>query len=182
MEDEHDGDSDDGNDHHNGFDKDENHLGYHRDGKRCNDRKCITADQFRIVITDGLGNLIYDNQINMALDGFAATAISRGAIEVNDTKLTKKISGVKASAEDKVLESTLYLYPNPTNTQFTLFLDGNSKDKIEVDMFDMLGKYIKHIESNDGQIIDFGQDLPTGAYFTTITQGTYQKKVRLIKQ
>lgn len=74
------------------------------------------------------------------------------------------------------------MYPNPTNKQFTLFLEGASKEKVQVEVFDMIGRLLKHIESNDGQAIEFGEELPTGAYFTVVCQGTYPKTVRLIKK
>jgi len=49
-------------------------------------------------------------------------------------------------------------------------------------LYDVLGRTVKHIESSDGQPIQFGEDLPTGAYFTIVSQGVNQKTVRLIKQ
>ncbi len=179
IDDEHDGDGDDDRDHHNGYDRDENRPGYHRDGKKCNDRKCIIPDQYRIQITTTTGIVVYDNQMNQLVSDFVASNITRGAIEVNDTKITKKVT---AAAPETTITSTLFVYPNPTSYKYTLFLEGGSKEKVQVEVFDMVGRLVKHIESNDGQVIEFGEDLPTGAYFTTVTQGTYQKTVRLIKQ
>jgi hypothetical protein len=73
-------------------------------------------------------------------------------------------------------------YPNPANYQFTLVVEGGSAEKVDVVLYDVLGRTVKHIESKDGQPIVFGEELPTGAYFTIVSQGVNQKTVRLIKQ
>ena len=74
------------------------------------------------------------------------------------------------------------VYPNPSDYQFTLILKGGSGETVQVEMFDMLGRLVQHIESSDGQSIIFGKELPVGAYFTTISQGSNKKTVRLLKQ
>ncbi|TDD98048.1 T9SS type A sorting domain-containing protein, partial [Flavobacterium cellulosilyticum] len=74
------------------------------------------------------------------------------------------------------------VYPNPAKYQFTLEVLGESKEKVDVMVYDALGRTIKHIESDAGQMIQFGEELPTGAYFTKVSQGTNQKTVRLVKE
>ena len=73
-------------------------------------------------------------------------------------------------------------YPNPSNQYFNVEMKGDSIEKVDIIVYDVLGRTIKHIESSDGQFIRFGDDLPTGAYFARISQGINQKTVRLIKQ
>jgi hypothetical protein len=105
---------------------------------------------------------------------FVASNITRGAIEVNDTKITKKVI---------VTEETnrLFVYPNPTSYKYALFLESKSAEKVQVEVYDMIGRLVKRIESSDGQIIEFGEDLPMGNYFAIVSQGTYQKTIQLIK-
>jgi hypothetical protein len=178
IDDEHDGDSDDDRDHHNGYDRDDNYPGYHRDGKKCNDRKCSIPDQFRIQISTTTGIVVYDNQMDQPVSDFVGLNITRGSIEVNDTKITKKVKEV----QETINVNTLFVYPNPTKYKYTLFLEGNSNENVQVEVFDMTGRLLKNIESTPGQIIEFGEDLPIGAYFAIVSQGTYKKTVRLIKQ
>jgi hypothetical protein len=113
--------------------------------------------------------------MNQPVSDFVASNITRGAIEVNDTKITKKVIVTEET-------SKLYVYPNPSSYKYTLFLESSSTEKVQVEVYDMIGRFLKHIESNDGQVIEFGEDLPAGTYFTTVSQGTYQKTVQLIKQ
>jgi hypothetical protein len=175
IDDEHDGDCDDDRDHHNGYDRDDNRPGYHRDGKKCNDRKCSIPDQFRIQITTTTGIVVYDNQMGQPVSDFVASNITRGAIEVNDTKITKKV--IIAEVPNR-----LYVYPNPSSYKYALFLESKSSEKVQVEVYDMIGRLLKRIESSDAQIIEFGEDLPTGTYFAIVSQGTYQKTVQLIKE
>jgi hypothetical protein len=73
-------------------------------------------------------------------------------------------------------------YPNPTDYQFTLVITGGKAEKVEVTVFDVLGKMVKHFEKNDSQPIIFGEELPSGSYIAVVSQGNNQKNVRLIKQ
>ncbi|TWI48062.1 putative secreted protein (Por secretion system target), partial [Flavobacterium glaciei] len=73
-------------------------------------------------------------------------------------------------------------YPNPSNQYFNVELKGVSTEKVDIKVYDVLGRTIKHVESINGQPVRFGDDLPSGTYIAIITQGTNQKTVRLIKQ
>jgi hypothetical protein len=73
-------------------------------------------------------------------------------------------------------------YPNPSNYQFTIEVEGGSTEKVEVDVFDIQGRSIKHIESIDNQTIMFGEELPTGTYIAIVNQGANRKTVKLIKK
>ncbi len=91
----------------------------------------------------------------------------------------------KQVKEIPVVESVPFnviAYPNPAKYQFTLVVEGGSKEKVGVMVYDVLGRTVKRIESTDGQPIQFGEELPTGAYFTIVSQGANQKTVRLIKE
>jgi hypothetical protein len=74
------------------------------------------------------------------------------------------------------------IYPNPAQYQFTLELEGGSSEKTEAVVYDLLGRMVKHIENNDLQPINFGEELPAGTYIVTVRQGENQKTIKLIKQ
>jgi|GEM_PF-5927412 len=73
-------------------------------------------------------------------------------------------------------------YPNPSNYQFTLEVEGSSTEKIEVEVYDMSGRHIKHIESDFNESIVFGDELPAGTYLTIVNQGSNRKALKLIKK
>jgi hypothetical protein len=73
-------------------------------------------------------------------------------------------------------------YPNPSSSQFTLLVEGDKNEKVEVLVYDMLARLVKRIEKTDGQPILFGEELPSGEYLTIVKQGENMKAVNLIKQ
>jgi hypothetical protein len=73
-------------------------------------------------------------------------------------------------------------YPNPSKHSFTIEIAGGSTQKVEVEVYDMLSRLVKHIESNDNQPILFGDNLPSGTYIARVTQGDNQKIIKVIKE
>jgi hypothetical protein len=89
---------------------------------------------------------------------------------------------VSKEVQPEVIPFDVKAYPNPTNYQFIIEVEGGSTEKVEVDVFDMQGRSIKHIESIDNQTIRFGEDLPAATYIAIVNQGTNQKSIKLIKK
>ena len=89
----------------------------------------------------------------------------------------KHIEVVEAAAVFKVTA-----YPNPSRSQFTLLVEGNKNEKVEVIVYDMMARMIKRIEKTDGEPILFGEELPSGEYLTIVKQGENMKAVNVIKQ
>ena len=71
--------------------------------------------------------------------------------------------------------------PNPTDYYFTLEIEGGSKEKIVVVVYDVLGKNVKRIENSSGQLIKFGEDMKAGVYLAEIVQGSNRKTIKLVK-
>jgi len=74
-------------------------------------------------------------------------------------------------------------YPNPTEHQFTLYLEGASNEKVDITVYDAIGRQVHKIERGDASgAIKFGENLKVGAYFVEVRQGTNRKTLKLIKQ
>ena len=74
-------------------------------------------------------------------------------------------------------------YPNPSENQFTLQLDGASNEKIMVVVYDAVGRQVKKIERSDNlSPIKFGEDLKVGTYIVEVRQGVNRRSLKLIKQ
>jgi hypothetical protein len=81
------------------------------------------------------------------------------------------------------IEFNVKAFPNPTENQFILVLESNSNEKINVVVYDALGRTVKKFErGNSQQPIYFGKDLKAGAYFVELRQGENRKTIKLIKQ
>ena len=103
------------------------------------------------------------------------------------------VSNAKTPHSDKMLveatvtdidptEFAVKVFPNPTDNQFTLVLEGGSSEKIEVLVYDMLARKVKRIEKNENQPIVFGEEFPVGEYIVLIRQGDNAKTLNLIKK
>ena len=85
-------------------------------------------------------------------------------------------------ANTTIDKNSFALYPNPTNTgEFTIQLAGSSADRLEVKVFDMLGKqvYGKQFETFENQIKVTEVALQTGIYLVQLNQKgkTYTQKL-----
>lgn len=74
------------------------------------------------------------------------------------------------------------IYPNPTNNEFLLNIDGGNGDQIEVIVCDLSGRKIEEYHYNDTYSMNFGKELPIGVYFAIIRQSSNEKILKLIKQ
>jgi hypothetical protein len=75
------------------------------------------------------------------------------------------------------------VFPNPSQDQFSLYLEGASNDKVHIVVYDAIGREVKKFEKEGGNIpVIFGRDLIGGAYFVEVRQGNNHKTVKLIKQ
>ncbi|WP_366187330.1 T9SS type A sorting domain-containing protein [Flavobacterium ovatum] len=89
---------------------------------------------------------------------------------------------LKPTLDTTPVKFDVIAYPNPSAYQFNLVVESDSSEKINVYVYEMSGKLLKHLVRDIGESIVFGSELPTGVYTVLINQGPYQKTVRLIKQ
>ncbi len=144
-----------------------------------------TVDLFRIKIYDKLTNrVVYDNQYGTGTtidDADPTTAISGGSIVIHEVKKnTGKAELVEKKSE--LLPFNVMAYPNPSSQYFIIAMKGASNEKVEIVVYDVLGRKVKQIEDIDGQEIKLGEKLPSGAYIAIVRQGVNQKAIRLIKE
>ncbi|NGY38052.1 T9SS type A sorting domain-containing protein, partial [Flavobacterium sp. XN-5] len=141
----------------------------------------IAPDQFRIKIW-GNNGVVYDNGLGAYDNSDASTVLGGGSIVIHEVK--GKISSKIVESPKSVVQGVFNViaYPNPSKNQFNLKVEGGSKEKFEVQVFDLLGRSVKRMEKTNGETIQFGEDLPAGSYITVINQGIETKTIRLIKK
>jgi hypothetical protein len=152
------------------------------------------TDMIAITIKDKNGKLFYASNTGTVSSTTSSTTLIKteggSNIQVRSgTSTTAKISdvsltlnNVKTKDDFEPTPFDIKAYPNPTQDQFTLVVEGGSNEKVEVLVYDSLGRMVKHIDNSDGQSILFGEELPSGAYIAIVSQGINQKTVNLIKQ
>jgi hypothetical protein len=89
----------------------------------------------------------------------------------------------KDKPEDLLVPFNVKAFPNPTEHQFTLYLEGASNEKVQVVVYDAVGRQVKKIERGDASgAIKFGEELKAGVYIVEVRQGVNRKTLKLIKQ
>ncbi|HEX6846101.1 MAG TPA: T9SS type A sorting domain-containing protein, partial [Chitinophagaceae bacterium] len=98
-----------------------------------------------------------------------------------DNTITAKAGEMESVPE--VLSFNVKAFPNPTQTEFNVYLEGATDESVSLIVYDALGRKIKQFEKQGGNIpIHFGRDLKGGIYILEVRQGKNSKTVRLIKQ
>ena len=116
-----------------------------------------------------------------AIDGCAnISTISRTVIWLcGQTRLFPTNPKIRAS----ISPFNVKAYPNPTEHQFTLYLEGASNEKVAIVVYDAIGRQVKKIERGDASgAIKFGEDLKVGVYFVEVRHGINRKTLKLVKQ
>jgi hypothetical protein len=75
-------------------------------------------------------------------------------------------------------------YPNPSSENFNFSLTSSSEEKVNVMVYDMIGKLIDQREVTPTEVseLQVGDRYPSGVYNVIVTQGENTKTLRLIKR
>ncbi len=75
-------------------------------------------------------------------------------------------------------------YPNPFETNFTLNVTTTSDAKVQVVVYDMIGKQLesKEVNAADANTLEVGANYPSGVYNIIVSQGENVKSLRMIKR
>ncbi|MCG2612307.1 T9SS type A sorting domain-containing protein, partial [Flavobacterium sp. SM15] len=96
-------------------------------------------------------------------------------------KCTPDCSPANSNSKEEGLFDVL-AYPNPSNSQFTLEITNGTEEFMNVEVFDMAGRLIKHIDNISNGKVTFGEELPRGVYLAVVNQGANSKTLRIVKE
>jgi len=149
-----------------------------------------STDKFRIKIwTKGIpGDVIYDNQRGVSESSDDATVLGGGSIVIHKPKGKTSTTGKVSKLDDAdllPLEFNVSAYPNPSADYFTLKLQGmlnEEMQKVEVNVFDLLGRQVYSKQGNALDSYEFGQQFQVGVYLVTVKQGNNTASLKVIKK
>ncbi|HET6766674.1 MAG TPA: T9SS type A sorting domain-containing protein, partial [Chitinophagaceae bacterium] len=151
------------------------------------------VDKIRMKIYNkNTGAVIYDNQMGASENAETSTPVDQPKDDGTDivvvsnpattTNLTAQNMQMETVAPE-LFKFNVKVFPNPTEHQFTLVLDGASNDRVQIVVYDAVGRQVKMFEKESANIpIRFGADLKTGAYIVEVRQGDNRKTLKLVKQ
>jgi hypothetical protein len=80
-------------------------------------------------------------------------------------------------------ELQITAFPNPSENQFTVILKGGTSEKVNIVVYDAVGRIVKRLVNADPYSqIRFGNELKVGVYIVEVRQGASRKTVKVVKQ
>lgn len=103
---------------------------------------------------------------------------------VTSPAASKEINGQDATPSSISEDFKVLALPNPFDYAFALDLKSNLDSKVEVKVYDMIGKLIetREIEFLEINNISIGENYPSGVYNVIVNQGDNLKTLRIIKR
>jgi hypothetical protein len=76
----------------------------------------------------------------------------------------------------------LFALPNPSRGAFTVVVDGNDNQPVDLMVTDMLGRRVYAQLTQAKDVVQFGQNFAKGIYILQAVQGGERKNLRLMKE
>lgn len=118
-----------------------------------------------------------------------APSINNGAATQNTTLVLDDVKLVNYTASQSEIDNhfvgEVSIAPNPMTTKANLSYTINTKTTVKIDLYDITGKHIKNVlteEQNYGSYnVDVERgDLPAGVYFCKVQTGSYTKTLKIV--
>ena len=134
------------------------------------------------------GSVIYDNQMG-ANDATLPVQVvgANSSVVINHSNVNTTIAGTDRKFEMEVANDKVYVgldaiaYPNPGTNAFSITVQGDTKEKIVMQVVDMYGRVIETRNVTANTIEKFGEKYNSGTYFVRVMQGVKQKTIKLVK-
>ena len=132
----------------------------------------LAAGNYNVSIKDANGCVaLNETTVNVLYTGSKEHAIV-GVDEADSGNIKKGF--------DYSIQSVVY--PNPSQSYFTLELKSNNLQKVEIQVFDLLGQTIYEMKGEAPNTYRFGQNFGKGVYFVKLIHQQEVKIIRIIKE
>jgi hypothetical protein len=137
-------------------------------------------DSIAIELTDRRNKLLYSSN-------WTGISTRELTLEGGNTLVHSGFSlneAVKRPVEKEIAQHfNVSYWPNPSNDMFKLNVSSSNKDdKVQVLIFDMLGRQLSKKEIAPNEEFLFGQSFANGIYLVHLAQGDKMEQIRLIKK
>ena len=83
-----------------------------------------------------------------------------------------------------VVKDTLNIssYPNPTNSEFAVYVNGGTTEKVDISVFSIEGRIVFKTQGLSNKRYTFGREFPTGMYIIKVFQGKTIQTIKVVKE
>ena len=83
-----------------------------------------------------------------------------------------------------VVKDTLNIssYPNPTNSEFAVYVNGGTTEKVDISVFSIEGRIVFKTQGLSNKKYTFGREFPTGIYIIKVFQGKTIQTIKVVKE
>jgi hypothetical protein len=134
----------------------------------CHKGKTLCVDKAGMLDHVGHGDALGSCQTVTKVSGNGVMSGSSTAEELTVPGLAKGIE--------------LKAFPNPTSSYFTLNLRSVSSEKVQLKVYDLVGREVYSINGSANETYQFGEQFPKGNYLVRVLQADKQATVKLTKQ
>ncbi len=132
----------------------------------------LVAGVYSISVRDANGCTI---TTSVNLNDGRGTCLSISAPQPGQLAVNKPKPGISNNG------LSIKVLPNPSTTQFTLILQSNSSENVQVIVTDMFGKQVYQTKGTVNQQYRFGSNFANGMYIVRVIQGNNIQTLKLIK-
>ena len=73
------------------------------------------------------------------------------------------------------------VFPNPSETYFTLLIQSGTTDNVNISVYTINGKLVQKLSGNPSETFRFGDNYTPGTYVVKVQQGNKQTTVKVVK-
>ena len=148
-------------------------------------KKVKKVDKIRVRISDPSGNIIYDTQLDDAVEAVAVTDIGAGSIEINNS------GGTFTQELEQAINSyfgneTTSVYPNPFVDNLNIQYNSSSTEDVAIQLLDLSGKVVASAVYPASVTGNYSLNIPAeaspGIYILTIKQGQQIEYLRALRK
>ena len=74
------------------------------------------------------------------------------------------------------------ILPNPSSSYFEMQINSSSDENIELNLYDIAGRFLSRLNAVNNQTIRFGGDLRPGVFMVEVRQGQQRQTMKVVKQ
>ena len=122
-------------------------------------------------------------------NGSSSTASCSFTVTVRNKKCPNSPAAPTTNSNDQTVNIStpdkgklkVTVFPNPSETYFTLTIQSSSSDNVEISVYSINGKMIQKLSGNASETFRFGDKYVPGTYVVKVQQGSEQTTLKVVK-